>query len=136
MRRSLRGLLDGAADVRVVGEAGDQAEAIRLVREHGPSVLVLDLRLRGGSSVETIARLREHTPGAPGAPRTRIVVTTMECSPAFAHRAFQAGASGFVIKDLADVELVEAVRSAARGERYAGPRIAHVLRPLLAAASL
>jgi DNA-binding NarL/FixJ family response regulator len=130
MRHSLRKLLDGDVGVRVIAEATDQAQAIRLVQDRRPHVLVLDLRLRGGSSLETVAALREQ------APDTRVVVTTMEGSPAFAQRAFEAGAAGFVAKDLADSELLDAVRTAAGGGRYAGPRVAHVLRPLVAAASL
>lgn len=132
MRRSLRQLLDGAPDVQVVAEVEDQDGAIGLVRDLRPHVLVLDLRLPGGrSSVETITILRASVPA------TRVVVVTMESSPAFARHAFAVGAVGFVAKDLADVELVEAVRTAADGGRYAGPRVAHVLpRMLLAAASL
>lgn len=130
MRRSLRQLLDGDAGLRVVAEASDQAQAIRITHDWRPHVLVLDLRLQGGSSLQTVAALREQ------APDTRVVVTTMEVSPAFAQRAFEVGAVGFVAKDLADSELVDAVRTAAGGGRYAGPRAAHLLRPLLAAASL
>lgn len=130
MSRSLRQLLDIEDDVCVIAEAADQDSAVRLVLDHRPCVLVLDLRLPGGSSLETVRRLRV------SAPETRIVVMTMEASPAFARGAFAAGAAGFVAKELADNELVEAVRTAADGGRYAGPRVAHVLpRPLLAAAS-
>jgi two-component system, NarL family, response regulator NreC len=131
MRRSLRQLFDGEDDVRVIAEAGDQEAAVRYVHDHRPCVLVIDLRLPGGSSLETVAWLRE------SAPSTQIVVMTMEASPAFARRAFALGAAGFVAKDLADDELLEAVRVAACGGRYAGPRVAHALpRPLLAAAPL
>lgn len=131
MRGSLRQLLDGADDMHVIAEAGDQDAAVSAVRDHRPHVLVLDLRLPGGSSMETVLALHD------SAPETRIIVMTMESSPAYAQRAFAAGAAGFVAKDLADDELVTAVRTAADGGRYAGPRVAHVLpRPLLAAASL
>ncbi len=115
MLRTLRQLLDGDAGLRVVAEATDQAQAIGLTRHRRPHVLVLDLRLRGGSSLELIAALREQVP------ETRVVVTTMERGPAFARLAFAAGAAGFVVKDRADRELVEAVRTAAGGGRYAGP---------------
>jgi len=127
MRHSLRQLLDGDAGVQVVAEASDQAQAIKLSHDRRPHVLVLDLRLQGGSSLETLAVLRGQ------APDTRVVITTMEISPAFAQRAFEVGAAGFVAKDLADSELIDAVRTVAGGGRYAGPRVAHMLRPLLAA---
>ena len=72
-------------------------------------MLVLDLRMPNGSSIETIRRLREQVPG------TEIVVLTMEESAAFAQQALDAGAVGFVLKDRADEELPEAVRRAAAG---------------------
>jgi two-component system response regulator NreC len=117
MRRSLRLLLDSEPDLEVVAEAGDQATAIGHVHGHRPQVLVLDLRMPSGSSIETIRRLRAHAPG------TEVVVITMQESPAFAKHALDAGAIGYVLKDTADAELPEAVRHAARGELYTSPRV-------------
>ncbi len=122
VRSSVRRLLDSEENVEVVAEAGDLASVVRLLERHRPCVLVLDLRLPGGSSVETIASLLERVPG------TRIVVMTMEGNPAFAQRALAVGALGFVAKELADDELPAAVRAAARGERYVSPRVAPRLR--------
>jgi DNA-binding NarL/FixJ family response regulator len=118
MRRSLRMLLDGEADMEVVGEARDHASVRSLVDAQQPQVLVLDLRIDGASSIDTIRLLRER------APRTRIVVLSMEESPVFAQRALTAGAVGFVAKDLADEELPQAVRAAALNEEYVSPRLA------------
>ena len=118
MRRSLRMLLDGESDVEVVAEAGDQQSTQRQVHGHQPQVLVLDLRMPGGSSIETIRSLSE------GVPMTRIVVVTMDDSPVFAQRALAAGALGFVTKDDADVELALAVRAASEGEQYVSPQMA------------
>lgn len=118
VRRSLRLLLDGEDDVDVVGEAENIRSAVSHVHGHAPHVLVLDLQMPGGSSIEAIRQLREHAPG------TEIVVLTMERSPAFAQRAIDTGAVGFVLKDRADVELPEAVRRAARGEEYVSPHVA------------
>jgi two-component system response regulator NreC len=81
-------------------------------------VLVLDLRMGGGSSIEAIRSLSERVPA------TKIVVLTMEDNPVFAQRALAAGALGFVAKDLADSELPQAVRAASRGEEYVSPRVA------------
>ncbi len=111
-------LLDSEEDLEVIAQAGDQASAIRTVRDRYPRVLVLDLRLPGGSSIETIVQLREQAPG------TRIVVMTMAEDPVFAQCALAAGALGFVTKDLADSELPQAVRAAAHGEEYVSPRVA------------
>ena len=111
----------------MIAEASELTAAVRLVRAHRPDVLVLDLRMPGGSSIETIGKLREQ------APDTQIVVVTMEDSPVFAQRALDAGALGFVVKDLADEELPQAVRAAARGEEYVSPRLAARLEALLRA---
>jgi two-component system, NarL family, response regulator NreC len=121
VRRSLRRLLDSAEEVNVVGEAIDLASATREVLARLPRVLVLDLRLPNGSSIDTVARLRRQLP------RTDVVMLTMDESPLFARDAFNAGAVGFVLKDRADSELVEAVQRAARGEEYVSPRVAAAL---------
>ncbi len=118
MRRSLRVLLDGEDGVEVIAEAADLASVARHVQGHEPHVLVLDLSMPDGSSIEAISRLRER------APDTQIVVMTMEENPVFAQRAFAAGALAFVAKDLADSELPQAVRAAARGEVFVSPRVA------------
>jgi two-component system, NarL family, response regulator NreC len=124
VRRSLRLLLDGEDDLDVVGEAESIGSVVRHVHGHAPHVLVLDLQMPGGSSIEAIRRLREHVP------KTEIVVLTMERSPAFAQRAIDAGAVGFVLKDRADIELPEAVRRASRGEEYVSPHVAAGLEAL------
>jgi two-component system invasion response regulator UvrY len=121
MRSSLRRLLDGEHDIEVIAEASDFLSTVHCVHEHQPCVLVLDLRLFGGSSLETVGRLLD------SAPDTQIVLTTMESSPTFARRAFAVGVAGFVAKELADGELIEAVRTVARGGRYASPQVAYAL---------
>jgi two-component system, NarL family, response regulator NreC len=118
MRRGLRLLLDNEEGVEVIAEASDLASVVRHVHGHQPHVLVLDLGMPNGSSIETIARLRERVPD------TEIVVLTMDDSPVFAQRALATGAVGFVLKDLADGDLPQAVRAAARGEEYVSPRVA------------
>jgi two-component system, NarL family, response regulator NreC len=118
MRRSLHLLLDREQEVEVVGEAGDLASVVRHVEGDRPQVLLLDLSMPGGSSVETIGQLRER------APATQIVALTMEDDPVFAQRAFAAGAIGFVMTERSDAELLQAIRSAARGEEYISPQVA------------
>jgi two-component system, NarL family, response regulator NreC len=118
MRRSLRLLLDGEPDLEVVAEAGDHTAAAREVHGHHPKVLVLDLRMGGRSSLEAVRTLSERVP------QTRIVVISMEDNPVFAQRALTAGALGFVAKDLADVELPQAVRAAAADHEFVSPRVA------------
>jgi two-component system response regulator NreC len=126
MLRSLRLLLEGERDVDVIAEADDLTSAERHVRDQSPHVLVLDLHLHGGSSIEMIGRLREE------APDTQIVVLTMKDNPVFAEHALASGALGFVLKELADSELPQAVRAAARGEEYVSPRVGARLEALRA----
>lgn len=124
VRRNLRLLLDREEDVEVIAEAADLLTVLRHVPARLPHVLVLDLRMPNGSSIDAIRRLREQVPD------TEIVVLTMEQSPAFARQALDAGAIGFVLKDKADDELPEAVRRAARGEEYISGRVAAGLEAL------
>jgi two-component system response regulator NreC len=115
VRSGLRMLLDSESGLEVVAEAGNVEDARRYVRGHRPDVLVLDLNMPGGSSLEAIPAIREESPG------TQIVVLTMQQEPAFAREALAAGALGYVLKDADDEELVEAVRRAAVNERYQAP---------------
>jgi len=117
VRSGLRMLLDSESDLEVVAEASDVDGARRYVRGHHPNVLVLDLNMPGGSSLEAIPQIREEFPD------TQIVVLTMQQEPAFARQALGAGALGYVLKEAADDELVEAVRRAAGGESYLNPRL-------------
>jgi two-component system, NarL family, response regulator NreC len=117
VRRGLRLLLEGEPDLEVVAEVGDVDAARRYVHDHHPAVLVLDLNMPGGSSLEAIPAIREETP------ETQIVILTMQEEPAFARQALGAGAIGYVLKEAADDELVEAIRRAAIGERYLNPRL-------------
>jgi two-component system, NarL family, response regulator NreC len=117
MRSALRLLLDAEADFEVVAEAGDADSAVRFVRGHKPAVLILDLNMPGRSSLEAIPDILE------ASPQTEIVVLTMQNEPAFARRALQAGVRGYVLKEAADAELVQAVRSAAAGKTYLQPAL-------------
>jgi two-component system response regulator NreC len=117
VRSGLKLLLDAEPDFEVVAEAGDAEAAQRYVRGHHPDVLVLDLNMPGGSSLEAIPVIRERSP------ETQIVVLTMQEEPAFARHALGAGAIGYVLKEAADDELVQAVRRAAAGEQYLNPRL-------------
>lgn len=124
VRRTMRLLLDREQDIHVSAEASDVSEVMDHLRQQTPHVLVLDLRLPNGSSIEAIRRLHAQ------APEMQIVVLTMEDRPQFAQEALDAGATGFVLKDRADNELVNAVRLASRGDEYVSPRVAAGLEAL------
>jgi two-component system, NarL family, response regulator NreC len=118
MRRSLVLLLEHDCDLSLVASAPDLRTAVAHVFAQQADVLVLDLGIPDGSSLHTIGDLRKR------APRTQIVALTMNDDPAFARGALAAGALGFVLKQLADEELLDAVRAAARGSWYVSPRVA------------
>jgi two-component system, NarL family, response regulator NreC len=117
VRRGLRQVLDAEEDFDVVAEAADLESARRYTRGHRPDVLVLDLNMPGGSCLDGIPEIRAECPD------TQIVVLTMQNEPAYARHALGAGALGYVLKESAESELVEAIRRAASGEAYLNPRL-------------
>jgi two-component system response regulator NreC len=117
VRSGLRMLLDAEEDMHVVAEAGDVPSALRYVRAHRPAVLILDLNMPGEPSLPAIPAVSEASPD------TKVVVLTMQNDPAFAREALRGGALGYVLKEAADAELVEAVRMAAQGRTYLHPEL-------------
>jgi two-component system response regulator NreC len=117
VRESLRFVLEAEADLAVIGEAGDLAETESLLRAIRPDVLLLDLMMRGDSSLPALPRVSDASPS------TAIVVLTMEMHPLVARDALRRGATGYVSKRAERAELLEAVRSAAAHTTYLDPRI-------------
>jgi two-component system response regulator NreC len=117
VRRGIRQVLASEDGFQVVAEAADLEAARRYVLGHRPHVLVLDLNLPGGLSLGAIPSLRAEFPD------TQIVVLTMQNEPAYAREALGSGALGYVLKEAAESELIEAVRRAARGDNYLNPRL-------------
>jgi two-component system response regulator NreC len=117
VRAGLRMLLDAQEDFEVVAEAGDVAVTERRVAAYHPRVLVLDVNMPGGSSLPSIPRIRD------SAPDTRIVVLTMQTDAELAREALRAGATGYVLKEAAETELIQAVRLAAEGRTYLNPEL-------------
>ncbi len=114
VRAGLRLLLEAEEEFHVLAEAGEIDTTRRMVAAHRPDVLVLDLNMPGSASLPAIPELAE---------QTAIVVLTMQNDPAFARKALQAGARGYVLKEAADAELVQAVRAAAEGRTYLNPEL-------------
>ena len=117
VRRGLRQVLEAEPGFEVVAEAANLDEARRYVLGHHPDVLVLDLNMPGGSTLEHIPSIRTEFPD------TQIVVLTMQNEPAYARQALSAGALGYVLKEAAEEELVEAINRAAVGDTYLNPRL-------------
>jgi two-component system, NarL family, response regulator NreC len=117
VRSALRLLLDAEKDLEVVAEAGDIESTARYVRGHKPDVVVLDLNMPGGRSLEAVPEMLASSP------QTSVVVLTMETDPAYAREAIQAGVLGYVLKEAVDEELVNAVRLASAGRTYLQPEL-------------
>jgi two-component system, NarL family, response regulator NreC len=115
VRAGLRLLLDGQPEFLVVAETADVASTERRVASQPPRVLVLDVDMPDGSSIPAIPRIRAV------APQTRIVVLTMHTEPSVAREALRAGATGFVLKEAPEAELIDAIRAVAAGRTYLNP---------------
>jgi two-component system response regulator NreC len=117
VRSGLKLLLDAEADIEVVGEAGNLQEAVFRTRSLKPDVVLMDVVMPGGSGIEaTRAVLKEH-------PDTRVLVLSMQDDPHYVREAFGVGASGYVLKEAADEEVVGAIREVAGGGRYVHPTL-------------
>ncbi|GAA3210300.1 response regulator transcription factor [Nonomuraea helvata] len=119
VRMGLRALLERAPGMECVGEAADGSAALALIRRVRPDVLLLDIRMPGMDGLATLRAIAED----PGLRGTRIVVVTTFAVDEYVFAALQAGASGFVLKDSAPEELVNAVRVVAAGEALLSPAI-------------
>lgn len=117
VRSGLRTVLEGQEDMEVVGEAADVEEAGRKVNAYKPDVLLLDLVMPGGVTVDSIPELRTRSDD------TRILVLTMQSDPAYARVALRHGASGYILKEAPTGALVDAVRRVASGGTYVDPTV-------------
>lgn len=121
VRAGLKAVLGTARDIEVVGEAKDGREAITLVERLNPDVVVMDLTMGeadgAAATREIVARKLA----------TRVLILTMHAEEDYLVPLLQAGAAGYLVKSVADRELVEAVRTVARGEVYVRPAAARVL---------
>jgi two-component system, NarL family, response regulator NreC len=116
VRAGLRLLLDAEDDIETVGEAGDAREAVFEVRSSKPDVILMDVGLGSGKSgIEAAPDVLHEAPDA------KVLMLSMQDDPRYVREAFAAGASGYVLKEAADSELVTAVRQVAGGTRYVDP---------------
>ena len=121
VRSGLARILADEADLEVVGEAGSAEEAVRLAAAQQPDVFVMDLGLPDANGIEATRRVGEASPA------TRVLVLTVHDDVAYLRKAFDAGATGYLVKEAADVELVEAVRVVAGGGQYVHPTLGAAL---------
>ena len=118
VRQGLKSMLAAEKSFRLLGEAADGLTAVELVTKHKPNVLVLDLMIPRLHGLEVVRRVQlEHPP-------TRILVLSMNSEEPYVVEALRSGALGYVLKDCATSNLVEAIRSVAAGKRYLSPALA------------
>jgi two-component system response regulator NreC len=117
VRGGLHRILAEEAGIEVVGEAGTAGEAVELAGRVRPDVLVMDLGLPGVSGIAATGQVRQASPD------TRVLVLTAHNDVVYLRRAFAAGATGYLLKEAADIELVQAVRIVAAGRQYVDPTL-------------
>jgi len=121
VRQGLRKLLEERPEWEVVAEAGDGREAIRLAEQHRPDVAILDVAMPLLNGIEATRQITKR------APNTRVLVLSMHADEAYVTQMLQAGATGYLLKDSADVDLVKAVEEAVSGRSFFSPAIARVM---------
>jgi two-component system, NarL family, invasion response regulator UvrY len=121
VREGYRRLLERQPGFQVCAEAGDAKEAYCAYKDHRPDVAVMDIALPGASGLEAVRHIRQWDGDA------RVLVFTMHAGPAFALKAFEAGASGYVTKSTEPEDLLSAVRTVAGGGRFLSQDIARAV---------
>jgi two-component system, NarL family, response regulator NreC len=117
VRAGLKLLLDAEADLEPVGEAGTARDAIFQARALKPDLILMDVGMPDQTGIEVVPTLlHEH-------PEVRILILSMQDEPQYVRQAFDVGASGYVLKESADAELVTAIRQVSRGESYVDPKL-------------
>jgi two-component system, NarL family, response regulator len=121
LRAGVAAVIDQQADMEVVAEASNGREVVELHRRHRPDVTVMDLRMPGLSGDEATAAIRTEDPQA------RVIVLTIHKGDEAVHRAIEAGARGYLLKDVPSHELVAAIRTVHAGQRCIPPAVAEKL---------
>ena len=117
VRAGIRTLLEKLEGIQIVGEAGDGRETLALVEKHQPNVVVMDISMPGLNGLDTTVRIvRDH-------PRTKVLILSMHTAEDYVLQALRAGATGYLLKDAATVELGVALIAVRRGETYLSPTI-------------
>jgi two-component system, NarL family, response regulator NreC len=117
LRAGLRRVLEAEPDIEVVGEAATADRAVFEAMATAPHVVLMDVVMPGGSGIEGTPAVLQAVPEA------KVLMLSMQDDPHYVREAFEAGASGYVLKEAADTEVVGAVRAVAAGERYVHPAL-------------
>jgi DNA-binding NarL/FixJ family response regulator len=117
VRSGLRRVLDAEPDIETVSEAENAERAVFEAMEHKPDIVLMDVVMPGKSGIEGLPALLQAVPSA------QVLILSMQDDPQYVREAFEAGASGYVLKEAADTEVITAVRAVAAGERYVHPAL-------------
>ncbi len=118
VRRGFRRILEDESDLAVVGEASDGAEAVRVAKELRPQVIVMDCALPNMNGLDATRKILTANPA------TAVLMLSMHSEETWVHQALDAGARGYLLKSIVDMELVTAIRRVARGEIVLDPQVA------------
>jgi len=121
VRQGLRKVLEERPEWEVIAEAGDGREAVRLAEQHRPDVAIIDVAMPMLNGIEATRQIAKRVPN------TRVLVLSMHADEAYVTQILQAGATGYLLKDSADVDLLKAVEEAASGRSFFSPAIARVM---------
>lgn len=121
VRQGLRRVLEARPDWEVVAEAGDGREAVKQAEEAKPDVAILDVAMPLLNGIEAVRQIARKVPG------TRVLVLSMHADEAYVTQMLRAGATGYLLKDSADVDLIQAVEAVAAGKSFFSPAIARVM---------
>ena len=117
VRSGLRRVIDAEDDLEVVAEAGSMRDAVFEARALKPDVILMDVVMPGASGIDATPAVLEE------APEAKVLMLSMQDDPQYVREAFAAGASGYVLKEAADTEVVQAIRDVAAGGRYVHPTL-------------
>ena len=117
VRRGFRRILEDEPDIEVTGEAGDGAEAVRLVKELGPNVVVMDCAMPNMNGLQATRKILEEKP------QTLVLMLSMHSEDTWVRLALESGANGYILKSAVDLDLADAIKRVAAGNTVLDPRV-------------
>lgn len=121
LRQGIQSLLSSAPDLEIVGEASDGLQVVAMAKELSPDLILMDIEMPGMDGLAATKRIKDLHPNI------KILILSHHDSEEYFFKLLQAGASGYVVKDIAGTELVEGIRAVSKGLAYVSPAIAHAL---------